>query len=57
MYCIKKMYICRKQLVLPVECRKIVLHTAHENPVAGHFLHKKTFAKIPHFLWGGARGG
>ena len=51
----KEMYIGRKQLVLPIECRKIVLHTAHENPVAGHFSHKKPFAKIAtHFL---ARGG
>ena len=50
----KKMYIGRKQLVLPVECRKIVLHTAHENPVAGHFSNKKTFAKIAtHFFWPG----
>ena len=48
------MYIGRKQLVLPVECIKIVLHTAHENPVAGHLSHEKTFAKIAtHVFWPG----
>ena len=41
----KKMYRGKKRLVLPVECRKIVVHTAHENPVAGHFWHKKHLLK------------
>lgn len=47
--------IGRKSLVLPVECRALVLHTAHENPIAGHFSHNKTMSKIASdFYWPGA---
>jgi transposase InsO family protein len=54
-YSPNKLLIGRMSLVLPVECRKLVLETAHECPVAGHFSHNKTYAKIAsQFFWPGA---
>lgn len=42
-------------LLLPVDCRRIVLETADECPVAGHFSHNETYAKIASkFFWPGA---
>ena len=50
-----KTIIGRCSLVLPALCRAMVLQTAHEAPVAGHFSHNKTFAKIScSFFWPGA---
>ena len=40
------------QLVLPVKCRKFVLHTAHTIPSAGHLGKKKTVERIlRRFYW------
>ena len=40
------------QLVLPVKCRKFVLHTAHTIPSAGHLRKKKTVERIlRRFYW------
>jgi hypothetical protein len=50
-----KSIIGKTTLVLPDVCRSLVLSTAHENSVAGHFSHNKTFAKIStNFFWPGA---
>ncbi|XP_045134079.1 uncharacterized protein LOC123517739 [Portunus trituberculatus] len=41
-------------LVVPSECRQIILSVAHESPLAGHFSHRKTELKIyEHFFWPG----
>ena len=54
-YSPNKSIIGRQALVLPEICRNMVLHTAHESPIAGHFSHNKTFAKISaNFFWPGA---
>ena len=45
----------RQNVVLPEICRPVVLSTAHESPVAGHFSHNKTLSKIAtKFFWPGA---
>ncbi|KAK3878392.1 hypothetical protein Pcinc_016976 [Petrolisthes cinctipes] len=31
-----------RKLVVPADCRRIVLQVAHESPLAGHFSHRKT---------------
>ena len=33
-------------LVVPKDCRPIILSVGHENPLAGHFSHRKTTLKI-----------
>lgn len=33
-------------LVVPDKCRQTILEVSHESPVAGHFSHRKTEAKI-----------
>ncbi|XP_063601511.1 uncharacterized protein LOC134777606 [Penaeus indicus] len=44
-----------KQLVVPRKFRHIILSTAHDSPVAGHFSHRKTSEKIFYkFFWPGA---
>ena len=41
-------------LVVPRKCRPFVLNVAHENPVAGHYSHRKTEQKIAdQFFWPG----
>ena len=32
----------QQALVVPAQCRKVVLSTSHESPLAGHFGHRKT---------------
>ncbi|XP_037803935.1 uncharacterized protein LOC119598356 [Penaeus monodon] len=44
-----------KQLVVPRKFINVILATAHDSPVAGHFSHRKTADKIFHkFFWPGA---
>lgn len=44
--------IGHKSLVIPAECRKIVLSVAHESPLAGHFSHRKTESRVrDQFYW------
>ncbi|XP_037774920.1 uncharacterized protein LOC119571901 [Penaeus monodon] len=44
-----------KQLVVPRKFVNVILSTAHDSPVAGHFSHRKTADKIFHnFFWPGA---
>ena len=56
--CVKSKSECevgKKQLVVPSKFRPLVLSTAHDSPVAGHFSHRKTSDKIFHkFFWPGA---
>ena len=41
-------------LVVPRKCRPIVLNVAHENPLAGHYSHRKTEQKVAdQFFWPG----
>ena len=41
-------------LVVPQTCRTIILSVGHENPLAGHFSHRKTGMKIgDKFFWPG----
>ena len=41
-------------LVVPCKCRPIVLNVAHENPLAGHYSHRKTEQKVTdQFFWPG----
>ncbi|XP_050706587.1 uncharacterized protein LOC126991970 [Eriocheir sinensis] len=43
-----------RTLVLPSDCRQIVLQVAHESPLAGHFSHRKTESKVSdNFFWPG----
>ena len=43
-----------EQLVLPVQCRKPVLHLAHSIPLAGHLGRRKTASRIlQRFYWPG----
>ena len=43
-----------RTLVLPSDCRQVVLQVAHESPLAGHFSHRKTEWKVStHFFWPG----
>lgn len=42
----------RMALVVPAECRRQVLSTAHESLMAGHFGHRKTELRLrEHFFW------
>jgi len=51
----KKQIIGAKTLVVPYDCRELVLQVAHENPLAGHFSHRKTKMKVfVNFYWPGA---
>jgi len=44
-----------KQLVVPRKFRHVILLTAHDSPVPGHFSHRKTSEKIFYkFFWPGA---
>ncbi|XP_078666715.1 uncharacterized protein LOC144908750 [Branchiostoma floridae x Branchiostoma belcheri] len=44
----------RKQLVLPQQCRELVLQLAHDAPLAGHLGKKKTAERIlANFFWPG----
>ena len=44
--------IGKRSLVIPVECRSIVLGVAHESPMAGHFSHRKTLMRVSdQFFW------
>ncbi|XP_078581557.1 uncharacterized protein LOC144864980 [Branchiostoma floridae x Branchiostoma japonicum] len=44
----------RKQLVLPQQCRQVVLQLAHDAPMAGHLGKKKTTERIlMNFFWPG----
>lgn len=41
-------------LVVPQECRALILSIGHDNPLAGHFSHRKTGLKISeNFFWPG----
>ncbi|KAK3869288.1 hypothetical protein Pcinc_025397 [Petrolisthes cinctipes] len=41
-----------RKLVVPADCRRIVLQVAHESPLVGHFSHRKTEDKVSkHFFW------
>ena len=41
-----------EQLVLPMQCRKTVLHTAHDIPLSGHLGKKKTTTRLlQRFYW------
>lgn len=41
-------------LVVPKDCRPVILSVGHENPLAGHFSHRKTGMKIgDKFFWPG----
>ena len=44
-------------LVVPMHCRNLILKLAHDSPIAGHFSHRKTAAKVfDKFYWPGATG-
>ncbi|XP_047478945.1 uncharacterized protein LOC125032028 [Penaeus chinensis] len=44
----------KSSLVVPADCRKIILSLAHESPLAGHFSHRKTEIKVrEQFYWPG----
>ncbi|XP_037784772.1 uncharacterized protein LOC119580748 [Penaeus monodon] len=44
----------KTSLVVPADCRKIILSLAHESPLAGHFSHRKTEIKVrEQFYWPG----
>ena len=44
----------KRFLVVPADCRRQVLSTAHESPLAGHLSHRKTGKKISdQFYWPG----
>ena len=46
-----------RTLVVPQECRRILLKISHECPLAGHFSHRKTQKKLfTNFFWPGASG-
>ena len=48
----KEQLIGTKVLVVPEKCRSVVLRLAHDIPSAGHFSHRKTYAKcIENFWW------
>ncbi|KAF7685984.1 Retrovirus-related Pol polyprotein from transposon, partial [Cucumispora dikerogammari] len=50
-----KSIVDRMSVVLPEACRPVVLSTAHESPISGHFSHNKTLSKIAtKFFWPGA---
>ena len=37
---------------MPAQCRKLVLSTSHESPLAGYFGHRKTDLRLrKHFFW------
>lgn len=39
-------------LIVPLECRQIILSVAHESPLSGHFSHRKTEMKVAEqFFW------
>ncbi|XP_047469564.1 uncharacterized protein LOC125025584 [Penaeus chinensis] len=42
----------KSSLVVPSECRAIILSVGHESPLAGHFSHRKSEMRIKdHFYW------
>ena len=42
----------KQALVVLAQCRKVVLSTAHESPLAAHFGHRKTDQRLRvHFFW------
>ncbi|XP_076064943.1 uncharacterized protein LOC143038984 [Oratosquilla oratoria] len=44
----------KSTLVVPRDCRPIILSIAHESPLAGHFSHRKTELKVAEqFYWPG----
>ncbi|XP_042870472.1 uncharacterized protein LOC122252196 [Penaeus japonicus] len=44
-----------KQLVVPSSLRNVIMSTAHDSPLSGHFSHRKTADKIfQKFFWPGA---
>ena len=44
--------IGKQALVLPAQCRKMVLCTSQESPLTGHFCHRKTVLRLhEHFFW------
>ena len=55
--CIKSTFLERigkRSLIVPAECRSIILSLAHEGPLAGHFSHRKTEMRVKeHFHWPG----
>ena len=55
--CVKSSFpsrIGKTALVVPKECRRAVLDSAHESPLAGHFSHRKTEMKVKEdFFWPG----
>ena len=47
----KEIDLGRTTLVVPLVCRNIVLKTAHDLPIAGHFSHRKTEIKVCKKFW------
>lgn len=44
--------IGKSSLVVPIECRAVILSVAHENPFAGHFSYRKTEMRVKdNFYW------
>ena len=44
--------IGQRALVIPAECRRIVISVSHESPLAGHFSHRKTLMRVVgQFYW------
>lgn len=44
--------VSKINLVVPLECRQIILSVAHESPLPGHFSHRKTEMKVAEqFFW------
>ena len=41
----------KQALVVPAQCRKVVLSTSHELPLAGHFGHRKTDQRLREHLF------
>ena len=42
----------KEALVVSAQCRKMVISTSHEAPLAGHFGHQKTDLRLrKHFFW------
>lgn len=55
--CVKSKFneqVGKHSLVVPSECRTLILSLAHESPLAGHFSHRKTKMRVQeHFYWPG----
>ena len=53
----KPLVINKETLVVPLQCRRLILKLAHDSTLSGHFSHRKTMAKLlDKFYWPGATG-